>query len=51
MRTPVDLLINGKARSVDAAPDTPLLYVLRDDLGLNAAKYGSGSANAAPAPC
>ena len=38
----MDLLINGKARSVDAAPDTPLLYVLRDDLGLNAAKYGCG---------
>jgi nicotinate dehydrogenase subunit A len=38
----VDLLINGEARSVDAAPDTPLLYVLRDDLGLNAAKYGCG---------
>jgi aerobic-type carbon monoxide dehydrogenase small subunit (CoxS/CutS family) len=28
------LTVNGKARSVDAEPDTPLLYVLRDNLQL-----------------
>ena len=36
------LTINGKATEVDAAPDTPLLYVLRDDLAMNAAKFGCG---------
>ena len=34
--------VNGKAVQVDAEPDTPLLYVLRDDLKLNAAKFGCG---------
>ncbi len=34
--------VNGTAHKVDAAPETPLLYVLRDDLGLNGAKYGCG---------
>jgi nicotinate dehydrogenase subunit A len=34
--------INGRDRELDADPDTPLLYVLRDDLQLNAAKYGCG---------
>jgi nicotinate dehydrogenase subunit A len=34
--------LNGKPVSVDAEPDTPLLYVLRDDLKLNAAKFGCG---------
>ena len=34
--------VNGKAVHVDAEPDTPLLYVLRDDLKLNAAKFGCG---------
>jgi nicotinate dehydrogenase subunit A len=38
----MDLSVNGETRSVDADPDTPLLYVLRDHLGLNAAKYGCG---------
>jgi isoquinoline 1-oxidoreductase len=36
------LKVNGIAHQVDATPDTPLLYVLRDDLGLNGAKYGCG---------
>jgi nicotinate dehydrogenase subunit A len=36
------LVINRERRVVRAAPDTPLLYVLRDELGLNAAKYGCG---------
>jgi nicotinate dehydrogenase subunit A len=36
------LVVNGKAVTVEAEPDTPLLYVLRDDLKLNAAKFGCG---------
>jgi nicotinate dehydrogenase subunit A len=38
----ITLMVNGERRSVPAAPDTPLLYVLRNDLELNAAKYGCG---------
>ncbi|KGE00694.1 MULTISPECIES: (2Fe-2S)-binding protein [Rhizobium/Agrobacterium group] len=34
--------VNGQKHQVDAEPDTPLLYVLRNDLELNAAKYGCG---------
>jgi nicotinate dehydrogenase subunit A len=36
------LKVNGAVHSVAAEPDTPLLYVLRNDLGLNAAKFGCG---------
>jgi nicotinate dehydrogenase subunit A len=36
------LKVNGNDHQVDADPDTPLLYVLRDDLKLNAAKFGCG---------
>ncbi|HEX9449490.1 MAG TPA: (2Fe-2S)-binding protein [Dongiaceae bacterium] len=38
----IDLILNGRSVSVDADPTTPLLYVLRDDLALNGAKYGCG---------
>jgi isoquinoline 1-oxidoreductase alpha subunit len=38
------ILVNGKRRSVDAAPNTPLLWVLRDDLQLTGTKYGCGIA-------
>src|ERR1700759_3818385 len=38
------LKVNGKDHQIDADPDTPLLYVLRDDLKLNAAKFGCGLA-------
>jgi nicotinate dehydrogenase subunit A len=38
----VSLKVNGTVHSVAAEPDTPLLYVLRNDLGLNAAKFGCG---------
>ena len=38
----ISLTVNGAAHRLDVDPDTPLLYVLRDDLGLNAAKYGCG---------
>jgi nicotinate dehydrogenase subunit A len=36
------IIVNGEPRVVDAAPDTPLLYVLRNDLGLNGPKFGCG---------
>ena len=38
------LLINGQAQEVDDDPDTPLLWVLRDTLGLTGTKYGCGIA-------
>jgi len=38
----VKLNVNGQDHEVDAEPRTPLLYVLRDDLKLNAAKFGCG---------
>jgi nicotinate dehydrogenase subunit A len=40
----VSLTVNGGRHTSAAAPDTPLLYVLRNDLGLNSAKYGCGIA-------
>jgi len=36
------LTVNGKTHDVEAAPDTALLYVLRNDLELNGPKYGCG---------
>jgi nicotinate dehydrogenase subunit A len=38
----ITLDVNGKAQQVDADPATPLLYVLRDHLQLNGAKFGCG---------
>jgi nicotinate dehydrogenase subunit A len=38
----IRLNVNGHDHDVDAEPDTPLLYVLRDELGLNGAKFGCG---------
>ncbi len=38
------LRVNGEIREVDAAPDTPLLWVLRDGLRLTGTKYGCGIA-------
>jgi nicotinate dehydrogenase subunit A len=38
----ISLNINGARHSVPAEPDTPLLYVLRNDLALNGAKFGCG---------
>jgi aerobic-type carbon monoxide dehydrogenase small subunit (CoxS/CutS family) len=40
----VNLLINGKQQEVDVAADTPLLWVLRDHVGLTGTKYGCGIA-------
>ena len=39
---PYRITVNGESHRVDAAPDTPLLYVLRNDLGLNGPKFGCG---------
>ena len=38
----MELRVNGKVRRVEAEPETPLLYVLRNDLGLRAVKFGCG---------
>jgi isoquinoline 1-oxidoreductase alpha subunit len=40
----LSLRINGEVRSVDAPPDMPLLWVLRDILGLTGTKFGCGIA-------
>jgi nicotinate dehydrogenase subunit A len=40
----INIKVNGAMHSVPAEPDTPLLYVLRNDLTLNAAKFGCGLA-------
>jgi nicotinate dehydrogenase subunit A len=40
----ISLNVNGKRREVNADPDTPLLYVLRNDLSLNGPKFGCGLA-------
>jgi nicotinate dehydrogenase subunit A len=39
-----NLLVNGAARTAEADPDTPLLYVLRNDLALTGTKFGCGLA-------
>ncbi|HEY5900144.1 MAG TPA: (2Fe-2S)-binding protein [Burkholderiales bacterium] len=39
----MNLIVNGATRVVDAKPDTPLLYVLRNDLGLVGSRFGCGS--------
>jgi aerobic-type carbon monoxide dehydrogenase small subunit (CoxS/CutS family) len=36
------LTVNGRIRTVDAEPDTPLLWILRDTLGLTGTKFGCG---------
>ena len=38
----ISLNVNGETRQVDADPTTPLLYVMRNDLQLNGAKFGCG---------
>ena len=40
----VSFVVNGKARTVEADADTPLLWVLRENLGLNGTKFGCGIA-------
>ncbi|HKP84635.1 MAG TPA: (2Fe-2S)-binding protein [Blastocatellia bacterium] len=38
------IIVNGKRRTIDVDPDMPLLWVLRDTLGLTGTKYGCGMA-------
>jgi len=38
----ISLIVNGKRYQVDASPDTPLLWVIRENLGLTGTKYGCG---------
>lgn len=38
----IKLSVNGQEKTVTVSPDTPLLYVLRNDLGLTSAKFGCG---------
>jgi isoquinoline 1-oxidoreductase alpha subunit len=40
----MELTINGATRQVEAEADTPLLWVIRDELGLTGTKYGCGAA-------
>ena len=42
MASEIVLIVNGKLHTVQARPDTPLLYVLRNELGLNGPHYGCG---------
>jgi len=42
MASPIQLDVNGQSRSVSSHPDTSLLYVLREELGLTGTKYGCG---------
>jgi nicotinate dehydrogenase subunit A len=39
----IELTVNGVRRLLEAEPDTPLLYVLRNDLGLTATRFGCGA--------
>ena len=41
---PITLTVNGRRHEVNVEPDTPLLWVLRDSLGLTGTKYGCGIA-------
>ena len=40
----IQLNINGKSHQVDVEPDTPLLWVIREQVGLTGTKYGCGVA-------
>lgn len=40
----LSVTINGTVRQIDASPDTPLLWILRDELGLTGTKFGCGAA-------
>ena len=40
----ISLKVNGKQHTLDVAPETPLLYVLSDELGLRGPKFGCGMA-------
>jgi isoquinoline 1-oxidoreductase subunit alpha len=40
----ITIIVNGRRREVDVGPETPLLWVLRDHIGLTGTKYGCGMA-------
>lgn len=40
--SPITLTVNGQEHTIDVSPDTPLLWVLRDTLGLTGTKYSCG---------
>jgi isoquinoline 1-oxidoreductase alpha subunit len=40
----IEIIVNGARHKVDVAPDTPLLWVIRENLGLTGTKYGCGIA-------
>jgi aerobic-type carbon monoxide dehydrogenase small subunit (CoxS/CutS family) len=40
---PIVLTVNGQRHTVDVSPDTPLLWVIRDHVGLTGTKYGCGA--------
>ena len=42
---PIDLMINGKKQQVEADADTPLLWVIRDELDMTGTKFGCGVAS------
>lgn len=44
MADAIELTVNGRTHQLHVSPDTPLLYVLRNDLELNGAKFGCGLA-------
>jgi aerobic-type carbon monoxide dehydrogenase small subunit (CoxS/CutS family) len=44
MANDVKITVNGQTRSVEASPDTPLLYVLANELGLKGPRFGCGLA-------
>ena len=39
-----NIIVNGQARQIDVEPETPLLWVLREDVGLTGTKFGCGIA-------
>jgi aerobic-type carbon monoxide dehydrogenase small subunit (CoxS/CutS family) len=39
---PITMTVNGRPQAIDLEPDTPLLWVLRDTLGLTGTKFGCG---------
>jgi aerobic-type carbon monoxide dehydrogenase small subunit (CoxS/CutS family) len=47
----LSLRANRKAYNVDVAPETPLLWVIRDTIGLTGTKFGCGGAFCGGAPC
>jgi len=42
MAAPIEIVVNGRRHQTQAAPETPLLYVLRNELQLNGPKFGCG---------